>query len=132
MTDVTLDDLISLNQEIAAFVKAGIPLELGLKGLSGSVHSRTGTSVATGWPTRMARRTKVVRRTRRRGIDRFTGLHGRRRSGALASGKLPEALQSLHGFHQVVPGDSSAECLSALLYPAASFSSSRMRCSVCL
>jgi len=37
-----LDDLIVLNQEIAVLVKAGIPLELGLRGLSGSVPSRLG------------------------------------------------------------------------------------------
>src|SRR5262249_51557745 len=42
MSEPKLEDLICLNQEIAAFVKAGIPLELGLKGLSGSLGNRLG------------------------------------------------------------------------------------------
>jgi general secretion pathway protein F len=93
MSDPSLDDLICLNQEIAAFVKAGVPMELGLRGLTGSVSSRLG---------RLAQRL----------ADRLT--NGQKLSDALAeegpvvspvytavieagiaSGKLPEALESL-------------------------------------
>ena len=35
-----LDDLISLNHEIAALARAGIPLELGLRGLASGTGSR--------------------------------------------------------------------------------------------
>ena len=42
MTTATLDDLIALNDEIAALVRAGLPLEQGLAELGGDMPGRLG------------------------------------------------------------------------------------------
>ena len=39
---MTLDDLIALNDEIAALVRAGVPLEAGLAELGGDLPGRLG------------------------------------------------------------------------------------------
>jgi type II secretory pathway component PulF len=44
---ISLDQLIALNDEIAALVRAGIPLELGLKHIGGDMPGRPGTLAAT-------------------------------------------------------------------------------------
>ena len=46
-TGISLDQLIALNDEIAALVRAGIPLELGLKHIGGDMPGRPGTLAAT-------------------------------------------------------------------------------------
>lgn len=115
MSDPTLDDLISLNQEIAAFVKAGIPLELGLKGLSGSVGTRLG-ALSDRLATRMASGTKLSDALAEEGPS-ISPIYIAVIEAGLASGKLPEALQSLTASTQVVQ-EIRRRMLLALVYPA--------------
>jgi type II secretory pathway component PulF len=51
---MTLDDLIALNDEIAALVRAGVPLESGLAAVGADMPGRLG-KVATDWAARTAR-----------------------------------------------------------------------------
>src|ERR1700722_7046260 len=44
---VSLDDLIALNDEIVALIRAGVPLERGLAGLSGDLPGRLRNITAT-------------------------------------------------------------------------------------
>ena len=46
-TGISLDQLIALNDEIAALVRAGVPLEMGLKHIGGDMPGRPGTLAAT-------------------------------------------------------------------------------------
>ena len=45
-TGISLDQLIALNDEIAALVRAGVPLELGLKHIGGDMHGSPGRLAA--------------------------------------------------------------------------------------
>lgn len=51
---MTLDELTALNDEIAALVRAGVPLEAGLAALAGDMPGRLGR-VAAAWAERTAR-----------------------------------------------------------------------------
>ncbi len=51
---MNLDDLIALNDEIAALVRAGVPLESGLAAVGAEMPGRLG-KVATAWAARTAR-----------------------------------------------------------------------------
>ncbi len=51
---MTLDDLIALNDEMAALVRAGVPLESGLAALGADMPARLG-QVAAAWAQRTAR-----------------------------------------------------------------------------
>jgi general secretion pathway protein F len=51
---MTLDDLIALNDEIAALVRAGVPLEAGLAAIGADMPGRLGQT-ATAWAQRAAR-----------------------------------------------------------------------------
>ncbi|MFO0919911.1 MAG: type II secretion system F family protein [Planctomycetaceae bacterium] len=88
-----LDDMIALNQELAALIRAGIPLELGLK-----QHTAT-------WPSRFAALAERVSRRLSSGQSLVDALReeGPAVSPAYAavvqagleSGRLPEALEQL-------------------------------------
>ncbi len=88
-----LEDLIALNQELAALVRAGIPLELGLK------------QHATAWPSRFAALSERISQRLSGGQSLVDAL---RQEGpavspayaavieaGLQSGRLPEALEQL-------------------------------------
>jgi general secretion pathway protein F len=115
MTDPTLDDLIVLNEEIAAFVKAGIPLELGLKGLSGSVNSRL-AELATRMSSRMSQGRKLTDVLAEEGPI-VSPVYVAVVEAGLAAGKLPDALQSLTVSTQVLQ-EIRRRMLLAMIYPA--------------
>ena len=111
----TLDDLILLNREIAALVKAGIPLELGLRGLSGSTSTRLGRlserlsmrlAAGRSLPEALAEEGPVVSPV-------YTAVM----EAGLASGRLPEALESLAASGQSLQ-ETRRRVTLALLYPA--------------
>lgn len=88
-----LDDLIALNQEIAALVKAGVPLELGLRGLSGNVPSRLG-HLADRLADRLSNGLSLVEALQQEGpavSPIYTAVVG----AGLQSGRLAEALGAL-------------------------------------
>jgi type II secretory pathway component PulF len=51
---MTLDDLLALNEEIAALVRSGVPLEAGLAAIGSDMPGRLGQT-ATAWAERAAR-----------------------------------------------------------------------------
>ena len=114
MSDVTLDDLISLNHEISAIVKAGIPLELGLRGLSGSVGSRLGRLSAR-LANRLADGQTLPNALAEEG-PAVSPIYTAVIEAGLASGKLPEALQSLSESGQIIQ-ETRRQVFLASLYP---------------
>lgn len=114
MSAPTLDDLISLNHEISAFVRAGIPIELGLKGLSGSVGSRLGRLSAR-LSERMANGMNLSDAIAQEGPI-VSPVYTAVVEAGIASGNLPEALQSLSLSAQVNQ-DTRRRMMLAAIYP---------------
>ena len=110
-----LADLIALNHEIAALVKAGIPLELGLRGLSGGVPTRLGY-LAERLADRLSNGLSLVEALEQEGpavSPIYTAVVG----AGLQSGRLGEALGSLTLSAQVEQ-DARQRVSLALVYPA--------------
>ena len=72
---VTLDELIALNDEIAALVRVGVPLELGLRQLGGDLPARMGR-LAKDLAQRMEARGKPYRGRRAEPSDFPSDLTG--------------------------------------------------------
>ena len=110
----TLDDLTALNREIAALVRAGIPLELGLRGLSGSVGSRLGR-LSERLSDRMACGLTLPDALAEEGPS-ISPIYTSVIQAGLASGKLPEALESLATSGHVLQ-EIRRRVFLAVLYP---------------
>lgn len=96
----TLEDMNSLNLEIAALVKAGVPLEFGLRGLAGisrSQFSRLSERIAD----RLAEGTSLPDAMADEGLA-ISPLYVAVMKAGLASGRLPEALESLTATGQII------------------------------
>ena len=109
-----LDDLISLNQEIAGLVKSGVPLELGLRGLSGSsgtrfqkLSNRLADRLASGrsLPDALADEGPAVSPIYTAVIE-----------AGLSSGRLPQALESLASSGQILQ-ETRRRIFLASIYP---------------
>lgn len=111
----TLDDLILLNREIAAMVKAGIPLELGLRGLSGNVSTRLGRlSERLSWELAAGKSLPEALALEGPAVSPvYTAVM----EAGLASGRLPEALESLEASGRVIQ-ETRQRVMLAVLYPA--------------
>ena len=110
-----LADLIALNYEIVALVRAGVPLELGLRGLSGSVASRLGR-LTERLADRLSNGLSLVEALEQEGpavSPIYTAVVG----AGLESGRLGEALGSLTLSAQVEQ-DARQRVALALVYPA--------------
>ncbi len=110
-----LDDLIALNREIAALVRAGVPLELGLRGLRGSVPSQLGR-LADRLADRMSQGRSLVEALEQEGpavSPIYTAVVG----AGLQSGRLAETLDSLTLTAQVEQ-DARQRVSLALINPA--------------
>ena len=110
-----LEDLIALNQEIAALAKAGIPLELGLRGLSGNVPYRL-SQLAERLADRLSNGLSLVQALEQEGpavSPIYTAVVG----AGLESGRLGEALGSLTLSAQIEQ-DARQRVALALVYPA--------------
>ncbi|MBM4074993.1 MAG: hypothetical protein FJ267_05045 [Planctomycetes bacterium] len=90
---VRLDDLIALNHEIIAIVRAGIPLELGLKGLHGSVSFRL-SQLTDRLAKRLANGMGLVEALQQEGAA-VSPVYTAVVQAGLSSGKLPEVLSAL-------------------------------------
>lgn len=110
----SLDELILLNREIAALVKAGIPLELGLKGLAGSVGSRLG-QLSERLSARLANGDSLPEALAEEG-PAVSPVYTAVMEAGLASGRLPEALESLAASGQVIQ-EMHRRIFLAVLYP---------------
>jgi general secretion pathway protein F len=111
----TLDDLIGLNREIAALVKAGIPLELGLRGLSGSVGTRLGR-LSKRLSERLADGRSLVEALAAEGPS-VSAVYTAVVEAGLASGRLPQALESI-AVSGTVLQETRRQLALALMYPA--------------
>lgn len=110
----SLDDLILLNREIAALVKAGIPLELGLRGLSGSVGTRLGR-LSERLSQRLASGQSLPQALSEEG-PAVSPVYTAVMEAGLASGRLSEALDSLATSGQVIQ-ETRRRVYLAMLYP---------------
>ena len=110
----SLDDLILLNREIAALVKAGIPLELGLRELSGSVGSRLGR-LSDRLSKRLANGCSLPDALAQEG-PAVSPVYTAVMEAGLSSGRLPEALESLAASGQVIQ-ETRRRIFLAVLYP---------------
>ena len=110
-----LDDLIALNREIVALVKAGIPLELGLRGLGGSVANRL-SGLSHRLADRLSNGLSLPEALEQEGpavSPIYTAVVG----AGLQSGQLGEALESLTLSAQVEQ-DARQRIALSLIYPA--------------
>jgi general secretion pathway protein F len=90
---MTLDDLIALNDEIAALVRAGVPLETGLAELGGDLPGRLGQFAAS-----LARRTARGESLAQAITGDAGGLPPAYRAvveAGIRAGRLPAALESV-------------------------------------
>ena len=113
-SSTSLDDLILLNREIAALVKAGIPLELGLRGLSGSVGTRLGR-LSERLSKRLASGRSLPDALAEEG-PAVSPVYTAVMEAGLASGRLPEALESLAASGQLIQ-ETRRKVFLAVLYP---------------
>lgn len=110
----SLQDVIALNDEIASLVRAGIPLELGLRGLGGSLSGRLG-EIAERLAARMNQGASLAE-----ALDAEQGslprVYRAVIEAGLRSGRLPQALESLTGYTRTVL-EMRQRLGLALLYP---------------
>jgi general secretion pathway protein F len=90
---IGLDQLLALNEEIAALVRAGVPLELGLRQIS---ESTTGglSRLSSRLSERMSAGASVREALDEEG-DHLPGVYRAVVEAGLRSGRLPEALEAL-------------------------------------
>ncbi|MDB5351527.1 MAG: type secretory pathway, component PulF [Planctomycetota bacterium] len=109
-----IDDLIALNDEIAALARAGMPLERGLMGVGGDLPGRLG-KIATELGKRMERGQSLPEALASEGAGVPATYRAVVEAG-MRSGRLAEALQGLAGFARSYVELRRAIGL-ALLYP---------------
>jgi len=111
---VSLDDLIALNDEIAALARAGMPLERGLLGVGGDLPGRLG-AITRDLGRRMADGQSLVEALEARDSSIPATYRAVVQAG-VRSGRLSEALEGLAGFARSYVELRRAIGLS-LLYP---------------
>lgn len=110
-----LDDLITMNREIAALVQAGVPLELGLRGLVGNGASRF-EQLADRLANRLSSGQSLANALNEEGTA-VSPVYTAVIEAGLASGKLPQALESLAASGQILQETRRRIGLAAI-YPA--------------
>lgn len=110
----SLDDLIALNDEIAALARAGMPLERGLLDLGRDVPGRLG-AMTTALGERMSRGEGLAEAIGAQG-DRLPPMYRAVVEAGIRSGRLPVALEGLAGVARRVAETRSVVGL-ALAYP---------------
>jgi type II secretory pathway component PulF len=109
-----LEDLVALNQELAALIRAGIPLELGLKQQSASWPSRF-AALADRISQRLSLGQSLVDALRQEGPV-ISPAYAAVVEAGLQSGRLPEALEHLANLGLKVQEIRRRICLAAI-YP---------------
>lgn len=110
----TLNDVLVLNAEIAALVRAGIPLELGLRRLSHSVTGRLG-ALAERLVVRLEAGMSLVDALRRE-EGTVSPLYAAVVEAALRVNRLPQALEGITSFGRTLQ-DMQRQVQLALMYP---------------
>ena len=111
---IGLDDLIALNEEIAALARSGMPMERGLLGIGGDLPGRLG-AITSGLGRRMERGASLVAAIDAEGAAIPPTYRAVVEAG-VRSGRLAEALEGLAGFARAYVEMRRAIGL-ALLYP---------------
>lgn len=111
---LSLDSLIALSDEIAALVRAGIPLEVGLGGV-GSSTSRELRQTAERIADEM-RRGMALPDALERHAERFPPVYRVIVAAGLRTGRLPEALETLTRFARSLR-ETRRQLGLALIYP---------------
>lgn len=93
---LTLDHLVALNDEIAALVRTGLPLERGLREVGGDLSGRLG-GVMKSLAERMGRGASLPEALGAEG-DRLPRIYRAVVEAGLRAGRLSAALESLAGF----------------------------------
>ena len=125
---LTLDHLIALNDEIAALVRTGLPLERGLREVGGDFHGRLGRAM-TVLAERMSRGESLPEAlTAER--ERLPRIYRAVVEAGLRAGRLAAALEGLTGFVRAYLDSRQAIGLATLL-SAAGADAWPMACSYC-
>jgi general secretion pathway protein F len=111
---MTLDHLIALNDEIAALVRTGLPLERGLREVGGDLSGRLSKTM-TGLAERMSRGASLPEALEAEG-ERLPRIYRSVVEAGLRAGRLSSALEGLAGFVRAYV-DSRRAIGLALTYP---------------
>lgn len=111
---IRLDDLIAINREIAALVKAGVPLELGLRTFAGGLPSRLGR-LADRIANRLSQGETTTRAFQLEGLS-VSPVYSAVIDAGLESGRLPEVLEAVARSAEVLQ-ETRRRLQLALVYP---------------
>jgi type II secretory pathway component PulF len=112
---IRLEELLALNEEIGALIRAGVPLELGLRQYGGSISGGLGR-----FSTRLADRIstgKSLQEAIDEEGDHLPGVYRAVVEAGLRAGRLPEALEALSVVARVLL-KLHRQIIAALIYPA--------------
>jgi type II secretory pathway component PulF len=113
---IRLDDLIALNREIAALVRSGIPLELGLRGFSGGLPYRL-NRLTERIANRLGNGMSLVEAIEQEGSG-LSPIYAAIVGAGLQSGRLADAVESV-AFSAETMNDMRRRVRLAMVYPAA-------------
>jgi type II secretory pathway component PulF len=126
---VRLEELLALNDEIGALIRAGVPLDLGLRqygtlnqpGIPGEYKDRHAVSVALGrLSSRLADRISAgdsLQAAIEQEGDHLPGVYRAVVEAGIRAGRLPEALEALSVVARVLL-ELHRQIIAALIYPA--------------
>jgi type II secretory pathway component PulF len=114
MVPITLDQLIALNDEIAALARAGVPLEQGLSALGGDMPGRLGAMAST--LADRANRGEPLLQVLADPSLRLPPVYRSVVEAGLRTGRLPAALESLAAALRRL-AEARRAVLAAALYP---------------
>jgi type II secretory pathway component PulF len=112
---IRLEDLLALNEEIGALIRAGVPLELGLRQYGGSISGGLGR-----FSTRLADRIssgQSLKEALDEEGDHLPGVYRAVVEAGLRAGRLPEALEALSVVARMLL-KLHRQIVAALIYPA--------------
>jgi type II secretory pathway component PulF len=115
---VSLEQLIAFNEEVAALIRSGVPLELGLKQVGQSTTGRL-SRLSQRLAERMETGVSLQQALDDEG-DRIPGVYRAVVEAGLRSGRLPQALEEMSGLASSLL-DLHRRIAIALLYPAIVF-----------
>jgi general secretion pathway protein F len=111
---ISFDDLIALNDEIAALIRAGVPLEVGLEGFAGSASGRL-ADVSARLAGRLGKGQSLAEAIDFEGA-RLPSVYRAVVEAGQRSGRLPQAMESMSTFSRNLQ-DIRQSVSQALIYP---------------
>lgn len=110
-----LNDLIAINREVAAMVRAGIPLEMGLRTVAGGLSNRL-SRLADRIADRLGQGQSLPDAIELE-ASRESPVYAAVISAGLQSGQLPDALESVASSAELIR-DTRSHVARAMVYPA--------------